>query len=439
MINFVEPTNLKKLMHKLNIKETEQAVDSNLVKEVSDAVDTAMKYKIAPSDTSLKVKESMALAQWLVEDSKREELHSTKRKRTYVKQILQKNYRGAFSFFVRYYLLHFGENHPLDRAIEKLLHYYFNTFKDNQPIKQWETHKKLFDKTKGREYLQELFEEVDYNVVMLSEKYIPLPISVLEGSGLLKQAIVDIFINDRRSYENKLKLLPSIFGETIDNGRFTSILGGAVSPILEFLEYTTDIGIRKRVRNYFWHRIGNPRILTNHTIKLVWYDISELGRRQILRLFAQDDLDFFFSVVSSIEDSHMWRDRKYFWEQFVDYMDETYVYFSNKEQYQVNRYCNQYRSDNDIEGLEYNWVVSAGKKCAFIFRIRNYWIIEWSSSGYVYIYSADKEHPKNVFERFGHREDSVKRYFDAENEWQKKHQGNWEGPVEDKIRELTNV
>lgn len=438
LLKIVKPQSLQHLMRKLQIEESIQAPTEKLVDEISEAIDVARENAIVASTIRLQRVEAIGLAQWLIEAYSDDIEVVDFPKINYVKNVLLNNYRGSFQKFVQYFLVYFGENHYLDALAENLITNYFNKYMDTYPINQWIHHKILFQRQTAVKYIENLFREASYNINQLCERYLPISPRDMSQSTLLQSTIKSIYQGDTYSYAQKLENLPVIFGTKKDSV-FTLILGACLSPLLEALEDIHDKNFRVNIRNYYLMRVGNPRQRTDDTSKVVWKDLTNAAQRQLKRMFAQDDLDFFFSIVSSIDESHMWSARKQFWQKWVEHMDETYVYFSIKEQHAVNRHCEEYEKENGIQGLDYNWVKAADRKCAFIFRIQHYWVIEWSSSGYVYIYNADKKHPSDVFREYDYREIDIKKYFDVYSKWQKKHIGHWTEDVADHIYEYTGI
>jgi hypothetical protein len=117
-------------------------------------------------------------------------------------------------------------------------------------------------------------------------------------------------------------------------------------------------------------RLGDPRLPIN-TAK--WASVAEQARRKFISWLAQDDLLFFFENV--IPDRHDPHDRKRFWLQYLDYVEDSCVALSFEDRRRIRRETFEKLSHSETD----SWEVSA-----FVMRFRgtkDIVIVEFSKPG----------------------------------------------------------
>ncbi|MBP7293671.1 MAG: hypothetical protein KA961_05755 [Bacteroides sp.] len=412
----------------------------SLKEPLTDAIRTAVLNAFPSKDVKLNIVEAQTMAILYLEELEKtgneKGLSSIEK---YMKVALQHNPRGAFSVFVNYYIKQFDLDSFVCKSVRQMILYYLKTFSDMYPINAWQPHLDLFTVAKGLKYLSELFYRCGCDIDKLASE-LPLQTHFLSQAKMLQETIVTLFEDKKRSIPDKLVLLNPVFGPDKSNARFMNVLPRAISPILESLHPDQAVEIRRKIRNFAMEFLEDPRI--HGFNKGRWLEVSEDGKQKFRALLARDDLDFFFDVAQKLDGSKMWDDRKKFWERYISYMTYTRAFFNSSatNPSKVNRLVKEYCERNGFTNIIHNWVQSTDNKCAFMFIIANYLIIEWTNNGYVTIipYSTELQHLFSVRE---HKEKDLKYYlsYSLTGEVQFKHLKNWQGRVDEYMKYTVGV
>src|SRR5690606_20296324 len=99
--------------------------------------------------------------------------------------------------------------------------------------------------------------------------------------------------------------------------------GGALRPELKprlaeallepFSRQTADDAFQAWARPFLLGHLNDPR-----RSPVAWSDVSERAQRVMLRWLVQDTIDQFFHVLDRTAKSRHWKDRKRFWQRYVD-------------------------------------------------------------------------------------------------------------------------
>ena len=142
---------------------------------------------------------------------------------------------------------------------------------------------------------------------------------------------------------------------TLDSATF----GNAISQIILSRAAGNSSEVQLFIKDYVRRnpRLGDPRLPVN-TAK--WNAIGEEARRRFISWLAQDDLLFFFErVIPDGADPH---DRKGFWLQYLDYVEDSCVALSFEDKRKIQA--------QTLERLSYSDISDSWNVSAFIMRFR---------------------------------------------------------------------
>lgn len=379
----------------------------SLKKPLMEAVRTAILHAFPSKNVKLNIAEAQTMAGlYLDELTKADDDNSLSHSGKYMKAVLLQNPRGAFSVFVDFYIKQFDLDDYTCKSVRQMILYYVKTFSDMYPISAWQTHMYLFTEAKGLRYLSDLFYECGCDINKLSE-VLPLKPHVLVHSKMLQETIVSLFEDKKRSISERVTLLNTVFSSDKLSVLFMKVLPRAISPLLESLHPDQEVSIKRTIRNVALTYLKDPRI--NGYDKAPWSEVSEDGKRRFRELLARDDLDFFFDVAQKLDSSKMWDERKEFWEQYIPYMSDTKAFFcsSGFDIFYVRELVQEYCTKNDFVGIDHGWVQSYQHKCAFMFLINGYLIVEWTSNGRV-TFLPYNEDARGLFKSQSYTENQLK-------------------------------
>jgi hypothetical protein len=135
--------------------------------------------------------------------------------------------------------------------------------------------------------------------------------------------------------------------------------GKAIRDIILSKAADTSTEVQSFIKEYVKKHphLGDPRLSVN-TAK--WNAVGEEARRKFISWLAQDDLLFFFEhVIPDGDDPH---DRKRFWLQYLDYVEDSCVALCFEDKRRIRRETFERLSHSDISD---SWDVSA-----FVMRFR---------------------------------------------------------------------
>jgi hypothetical protein len=218
--------------------------------------------------------------------------------------------------------------------------------------------------------------------------------SIPQSSGLGPAAVraavelaISLFLKESPILKDKsaLEKLRNIFGRllifpTLEMPIFCKaisdiILSKAADTSSEIQDYIKDFARKSS-------RLGDPRLPVNIAR---WTSIAEPARRKFISWLAQDDLMFFFeNVIPDRDDPH---DRKRFWLQYLDFVEDSCVALSIEDKRRLRRETFEKLSHSETD----SWEVSA-----FVMRFRgtkDIVIVEFSKPGNaIYIHETAQFH-----------------------------------------------
>jgi hypothetical protein len=108
------------------------------------------------------------------------------------------------------------------------------------------------------------------------------------------------------------------------------VFGGAISEVLTCESVQAWEDVQTFLKSYILKhpRFGDPRVNAAR-----WNSVSSEGRRRFISWLAQDDLLFFFDfVIPDRSDPH---NRKSFWLQYIDFVEDSRVALSSTDRYRL--------------------------------------------------------------------------------------------------------
>lgn len=433
------PTKLKRFLYKVVgnnvVSDQKKEYMKPLLKE---AIRTAKTYNQIPKQVHMNIVEGSVLASIYVEEYLAD-IDTDKQKGDidwqYVKELLLYQY-SAFNVLAGFYIREYSPTHMGVEVAREMLGALLMRFHENPSIARWNLHREIFSKNKAMPYLGELFVNSSFDISSMAKK-LPINEVTLASSKIIENVVMSLYHGQELTLEEKIDKLPVIFGNSEKHRKFIKILPDCISPMLENLSNINDEKVRRLLRRFVIDRMGNPRIVDIK--REPWSRVSHKGRQEFMKMLAQDDLDFFFEVASKIDYEDMWTRRKAFWEQYVPYMSDTKAFFNIGRGPSVARWVQEYCQRNDLDELRYGKVRSSDSKCAFMFRIKDTLIIEWTSNGKVtilpYPYDGERLIMKNYWQ-----EKELKDYLRDVAPWQWPHSGEaWKRRVMNRIQKETHV
>jgi hypothetical protein len=159
------------------------------------------------------------------------------------------------------------------------------------------------------------------------------------------------------------------------------VFGKAISDVLVCDKVLVWENVQKFLKTYVLKhsRLGDPRLPINAA---KWNVISAEGRRRFVSWLAQDDLLFFFDFV--IPDRNDPHDRKAFWLEYLDFVEDSRVALSNSDRYRLR--------SQTTGALTYANITDSMDVSAFLMKFRGreeFVVVEFSKPGNaVYIHAA---------------------------------------------------
>lgn len=175
-----------------------------------------------------------------------------------------------------------------------------------------------------------------------------------------------------RELTERLLTFPTITNE---------VLGKVISDVLISEKVRSWENVQRFLKGYILKhpRLGDPRLPINAA---KWNIVSTEGRQRFVSWLAQDDLVFFFDFV--IPDRNDPHDRKAFWLQYLDYVEDSRVALSSSDRYRLRSLTNG--------ALTYANITDSVDVSAFLMRFRGreeFVVVEFSKPGNaVYIHAS---------------------------------------------------
>lgn len=137
---------------------------------------------------------------------------------------------------------------------------------------------------------------------------------------------------------------------------------------------------KKKCLDLFYDLLGDPRFGPK-TIR--WESVSKKARGTFLSWLAENNLNLFFRIIEKTAVDAMWSYRKSFWEHYLPYISNTWVFFGREAAFLAQETEEYHKS---AYGL-------LGKGCttdqsAFAFQIGPYVFVEWSHNGSLRVWRA---------------------------------------------------
>lgn len=211
----------------------------------------------------------------------------------------------------------------------------------------------------------------------------------LLSGNFTRELIKYIYSSETISYDTKLDLLEKIFVKSNREGSkrilFQETMPDVADCMLDtFYDQHTESQCRV-LRSFFIKAMGDPRIAG---FGFTWWSqVKQKTRDNFRQLLAQLDLDFFFDIVDLSNSDNNWRYRRKFWETYLSFIEETWVVLGTEGRAYVNKHAAKYNDNymqyGNLEGASY-------RQSAFIFKMGKYYFVEWSDSGKLRVFDANK-------------------------------------------------
>ena len=234
-----------------------------------------------------------------------------------------------------------------------------------QKIYKWRLH--LFD-NKCMNYMSELYmrtpniEQVldnigieqwsgNSNFIEESLKYFFVSVANIEVQSIVLEQIYQEF----EKHETIITDIANYFIPTIDNN-------------------TTSLNkrdIKKKATDIFYNLLGDPRF-GKKTHK--WVAVSDDTRQIFVRWLAEDDLELFFKIIDETAVDSMWRYRKKFWEAYLPYISNTWLFLGKDARYDAENVYGSQKNHGKLKG-------GASTQSVFVFQIGEFVFSEWSHNG----------------------------------------------------------
>ena len=253
-------------------------------------------------------------------------------------------------------------------------------------LRKWQENSIFFD-YKCLDMIQKKLGEYDFDINRMLT-LMGFSEQLLNGN-FARELIKYIYSNKTISYDTKLDLLEKLFIKINRDGSkrilFQETMPCVADCMLDTFYDQHEESQCRVLRSFFIKAMGDPRI---DGFGFTWWSqVKPLTRDNFRQLLAQLDLDFFFDIVDLSNSDNNWRYRRKFWEAYLSFIEETWVVLGTEGRTYVNKHASKYNDNymqyGNLEGASY-------RQSAFIFKIGKYYFVEWSDSGKLRVFDANK-------------------------------------------------
>jgi len=212
----------------------------------------------------------------------------------------------------------------------------------------------------------------------------------LYGCGYMRESMKKLFLFPRLSVEEKLRYLDELAGSADGDAAHSDDIYADVYPVaatgiilgVDAMKTAQKQLLKKRCIDLFYDLLGDPRFGAR-TIR--WESVLEEARTIFLHWLAENDLNLFFRIIERTAVDDMWSYRKRFWEHYLPYITNTWVFFGKDAAYWA-----QQIDGNHATSYGRLDTTCAPEQSAFAFQIGPYVFVEWSHNGMLRVWKASE-------------------------------------------------
>lgn len=209
----------------------------------------------------------------------------------------------------------------------------------------------------------------------------------LYGCAYMREALRKLFLMPDVSVAKKFRFLDEMIASMDGKASYGGEIYADVDPAaatglilgVEAMKTAQKQPLKKRCIDIFYERLGDPRFGTR-TIR--WESVSKKARTIFLHWLAENDLNLFFRIIEETAVDAMWSYRKRFWERYLPYITNTWVFFGKDAAY-LARTTKEYHASYGLLGRG-----CTPDQSAFAFQIGAYVFVEWSHNGMLRVWKA---------------------------------------------------
>lgn len=199
-----------------------------------------------------------------------------------------------------------------------------------------------------------------------------------KGANFIRRSLIYFLCSSEIDIKRRLVILYEI-ASTPENiyGDIIQSTADAIIPDVESMsdpaERTVD---KKNCLEIFYRELGDPRF---GSLTYRWDNVSSRARAIFLHWIAESDLDLFFKIIEQSGVDGMWYYRKFFWERYLPYIVNIWVFLGKDAQNIAKRLDDKILPHGKLAGGGSNQSVLA-------FQIGAYVFVEWTHNGKLRVY-----------------------------------------------------
>ena len=225
-----------------------------------------------------------------------------------------------------------------------------------------------------------------------------------KNSKFIQASLRNFFIKPSTSIKNQIILLDNISQEL---NVYDNVMPAIADVMIQRVENSSDIfeknNAKKKCLEIFYRKLGDPRF-GDKTRR--WTEVSQKSKEIFLHWIVEDDLNLFFKIIEKTAVDRMWRYRKKFWQAYLPYIANTWVFLGADAQYVARQLGDKQMNHGVLSG-------ALSDQSVLIFQIGQYIFSEWSHSGKLRVYDT-KTANRFFGEDYIYRSDINSNYID---EW----------------------
>ena len=192
------------------------------------------------------------------------------------------------------------------------------------------------------------------------------------NSNFIEESLKYFFVISNKNIDAQLTVLEQIYHEYEIHEAIIPEIADAFIPTAD--KDTTSSNkrdIKKKATDIFYNLLGDPRFGKKaHK----WVAVSDNARQIFVRWLAEDDLELFFKIIDETAVDSMWRYRKKFWEAYLPYISNTWLFLGKDAQYYAENVYDSQKSHGKLKG-------GTSNQSVFVFQIGKFMFSEWSHNG----------------------------------------------------------
>lgn len=211
--------------------------------------------------------------------------------------------------------------------------------------------------------------------------------------------------------------------------------GIGIDALIFALEATGTQEQRDDLRNFLIDNFRDPRVN-----KARWHGVSNKAFKIINQWLTTKSLSVFFDIIDRFEDSHMWANRRIFWNELNQekQIDNAWVILSQNGSNLASEIA---KERNDSSFLSHGRVGSKNRydsdeKCYFVMRIGNLTVVEGTHSFKVRLFKSQNQNAPDLFrqDRNYYRDELAVKDTKCDAAFVHDQSGKWTSKTRDYIR-----